>query len=118
MAVRLTKHKNYCAFLQVESLLATIVSEFRANLPTVNWMDEATRDKAVEKIDALSHKIGYPEYLKDPVKLDHKYYNVCTSTPHGHSLNGNYNIIFWPLLWSLASMSPYNSLEWTLRLTF
>lgn len=36
-------------------------------------MDEQTRTKAIEKLNAVGHKIGYPEYVKDPQKLDTRY---------------------------------------------
>ena len=53
-------------------------SSFIANLDTLKWMDEVTRDKARVKAKAMGKVLGYPEWLLDPLKLDKYYEEVCT----------------------------------------
>lgn len=36
-------------------------------------MDAETKSRAIDKVDALGYKIGYPEFLLDPAKLDEYY---------------------------------------------
>ncbi|XP_060085716.1 endothelin-converting enzyme homolog [Ylistrum balloti] len=65
---------------QVEDILEQVRAAFISNLPSVTWMDDATREKAVEKAEKVSKKIAYPDWILDPVKLD-KYYENLTVTP-------------------------------------
>lgn len=58
---------------EVESLLEDIRAAFISNLPSVSWMDYQTRDYAIQKAQAVTKMLGYPDFILDPVKLD-KYY--------------------------------------------
>ena len=53
-----------------------IVSHFRAALKArimnVTWMSDATKQKAVEKLDKMNAKIGYPDKWKDYAKYEVK----------------------------------------------
>jgi putative endopeptidase len=42
-------------------LIATIQTTFRDNLSTLSWMSGATRREALDKLDAISDHVGYPE---------------------------------------------------------
>jgi len=39
-------------------------------------MDEATRASALEKADAVVHKIGYPDFVVNATLLDQRYQQV------------------------------------------
>ena len=45
---------------------------FEDNLPSLAWMDDTTRGRAVGKMKAISNKIGYPDKWRDYSKLDAK----------------------------------------------
>jgi predicted metalloendopeptidase len=47
-----------------EKMVAGIRDAFGTNLNTLDWMDDATRVKAQEKLKAVSFLIGYPEKWK------------------------------------------------------
>ena len=57
-------------------MLARIVTEFGHSLPSLEWMDEKTKQKAVKKLDALGHKIGFPEISQDIKRLEEYYSKV------------------------------------------
>ena len=57
-------------------MLARIVTEFGNSLPSLEWMDEKTKQKAVKKLDALGHKIGFPEISQDIKRLEEYYSKV------------------------------------------
>ena len=57
-------------------MLARIVTEFGYSLPSLEWMDEKTKQKAVKKLDALGHKIGFPEISQDIKRLEEYYSKV------------------------------------------
>lgn len=46
-------------------MIQGIEGAFEAGLPSVAWMDDATRAKAVEKAKAVSNKIGFPDHWRD-----------------------------------------------------
>ena len=62
--------------LQTESILQYIRDTFEHNLPDLDWMDESTKRRAIDKAKAVTQMIGYPEYIKDAAKLDEHYEKV------------------------------------------
>jgi putative endopeptidase len=42
-------------------MITQIVDAFRARLPSRDWLTEATRAQAMEKVDALTVRVGYPD---------------------------------------------------------
>ncbi len=48
-----------------EEMIAQIEEAFAAALPELEWMDEATRARALEKMHAIDNKIGYPDRWRD-----------------------------------------------------
>ncbi len=42
-------------------MITQIVGAFRARLPSRDWLTEATRAQAMEKVDALTVRVGYPD---------------------------------------------------------
>ncbi len=65
------------------ALVGRLRASLRARLQTVEWMDAPTRARALEKIDALNVKIGYPNKWIDyrRLQIDRKSYvwNVLRS---------------------------------------
>ncbi|XP_077996948.1 endothelin-converting enzyme 1-like [Glandiceps talaboti] len=54
----------------VENIVNAVRTAFSENLPTVEWMDELTRDRALTKLEAINNKIGYPKWLENSHKLE------------------------------------------------
>jgi endothelin-converting enzyme/putative endopeptidase len=46
-------------------MIERINAAMAASFPTLAWMDETTRGRAQEKIDAMGRKIGYPDSWRD-----------------------------------------------------
>ena len=46
-------------------MIHDVEKAFEANLPALGWMDDDTRTRAVEKAQAVSNKIGYPDEWRD-----------------------------------------------------
>jgi endothelin-converting enzyme/putative endopeptidase len=53
-------------------MIATVQQVMRQRIAALDWMDEATRKRALEKLDAISNKVGYPDRWRDysSVKVD------------------------------------------------
>ena len=58
---------------QVEVMIKTIRGAFKDRLAHLEWLDEETREKALEKELMLGQKIGYPSYLKNDERLQEWY---------------------------------------------
>jgi len=57
-------------------MIRGIETAFEANLPSLAWMDDATRDRAREKARMIANKIGYPDQWRDysSVRVDRASY--------------------------------------------
>ncbi|GAA5872434.1 hypothetical protein JCM8547_000924 [Rhodosporidiobolus lusitaniae] len=60
-----------------EEIIYAIIDAFKTRLPGRTWLDEKTREKAKEKVEAIKVKIGYPTSpnTEDPVSLE-RYYSL------------------------------------------
>ena len=54
-------------------MIAGIKTAFSANLPSVAWMDNATRHAAAMKADLVYEMIGYPPYITNDTALGEHY---------------------------------------------
>lgn len=50
---------------KAEEMILDIEHAFEEGLPSLSWMDEETRARAVEKVGTLKNKIGYPKAWRD-----------------------------------------------------
>lgn len=57
-------------------MIHTIREAFNELLAENHWMDDETRAVAKSKADSMNERIGYPEFLKDPVQLTKEYIMV------------------------------------------
>ena len=46
-------------------MIGDIFAAFESGLPGLAWMDDVTRGRAMEKVEALDKKIGYPDQWRD-----------------------------------------------------
>ena len=53
-------------------MIDDIETAFEGNLPHLSWMDDTTRQRALEKAQAVSNKIGYPDVWRDYSKMQLK----------------------------------------------
>ena len=49
----------------VEAIIEDLRSVYIERVQQLDWMDDTTKEKAVEKLKAFTYKIGYPEKWKD-----------------------------------------------------
>ncbi|MGT2807821.1 endopeptidase [Streptococcus iniae] len=49
----------------VEHKVATMIDVYKSRLETADWLDQATRDKAIVKLNVITPHIGYPEKLPE-----------------------------------------------------
>ncbi|ELU03718.1 hypothetical protein CAPTEDRAFT_107899, partial [Capitella teleta] len=61
---------------EIEDLIKNIKKSFEITLPNMEWMDDATKAAALEKVGLMLSQIGYPDWITDVDKLDAYYANV------------------------------------------
>jgi putative endopeptidase len=49
----------------MDELVANLVEAYRQSITTLEWMSPATRERALEKLEAFTPKIGYPAKWRD-----------------------------------------------------
>ena len=54
---------SYKAYM--EKLVENLKASFREHIQNLNWMSGSTKAKAMDKLDAMATKIGYPKKWKD-----------------------------------------------------
>ncbi|RAL25364.1 M13 family peptidase [Lujinxingia litoralis] len=55
------QHFSPASKAQMDALVAHLIEGFRGRLQTLEWMDDATRAQALEKLSSFEPRIGYPE---------------------------------------------------------
>lgn len=63
--VYVAKHFPPAAKERMEELVANLIEAYRQSISNLQWMGEATRAKALEKLTKFTPKIGYPERFRD-----------------------------------------------------
>jgi predicted metalloendopeptidase len=48
---------------------------FRVLVGESDWLDDITKNKSLEKLDAIIENVGYPDWILDNQELD-KYYKL------------------------------------------
>jgi membrane metallo-endopeptidase-like protein 1 len=57
-------------------MIENIRQEFKKIVSELDWMDNASKDKAKEKADFIDPKIGYPEFTYNDTHLNDIYKEV------------------------------------------
>ncbi len=55
---------------RMDTLVANLVEAYRESITHLEWMGEATRQRALEKLDSFTPKIGYPARWRDYSALE------------------------------------------------
>lgn len=63
---------------KAQEMIANVISAFQNRIERLEWMTDSTKQKAIEKLDKFTVKIGYPDEWKDYFELaiseDNNYY--------------------------------------------
>lgn len=55
---------------KAENMVGNVITAFKNRIENLEWMQDSTKTKAVEKLDKFTVKIGYPDEFKDYSDLD------------------------------------------------
>lgn len=96
---------------QANILVGYLMKEFKHILKNIDWMDEVTKAKALEKADAFKVWIGYPDELMNDT-LVNEYYEKLEIIPDEYFRNVFAHTKFITDKLSLKLREKYKT-EWT-----
>jgi membrane metallo-endopeptidase-like protein 1 len=59
--------------LKANELIKNIRQMFEENLNKLSWIDQESKTEAKKKLEKINEKIGYPDFIKDPIKLNQRF---------------------------------------------
>jgi putative endopeptidase len=94
---------------KAEKMIANVIEAYKARIQKLDWMSADTKEKAIEKLDKLTVKIGYPDNWEDystmAVKEGNSYYENMAAVGEWN-LKKNFADINEPVDKSEWGMSP------------
>jgi len=66
---------------QTLSMTREIQRSFRELLDKTSWIDDETKCLATEKVNSMSLRIGYPDFILQPRLLNERYKDVTYKIP-------------------------------------
>lgn len=100
------RHFPEAAKERMVTLVNNLLAAYRLSIESIDWMSADTRQRAVEKLDRFTPKIGYPDRWKDYSALD-----IRSDDLLGNILRAN----AWATDFDLAKLGqPVDRLEWFL----
>jgi len=73
-----------------QNMIDNIVDAYRIRIKSLSWMDEDTKLKAIEKLEKIKVKIGYPDKWKNYSKL-----NIVPLDQGGSYFDNHLNLSIW-----------------------
>jgi putative endopeptidase len=64
------RHFSPTAKTAMDALVGHLIEAYRQSISTLDWMTEATRARALEKLELFTPKIGYPDTWRDYSALE------------------------------------------------
>lgn len=93
---------------KAENMINNIIKAYGIRIKNLTWMDEKTKESAIEKLDRIRIKIGYPDTWKD-------YSALVIKSPDegGTAFENGMNITKWNFKKNIDDLKkPVNKDEW------
>lgn len=93
---------------KAEKMIHNVIKAYEYRIKALDWMSEDTKKKAIEKLQATSIKIAYPDKWKDYSKLE-----ISSIKDGGTYLQNMYNAREWNFNKDLSDLgNPVDKTEW------
>jgi putative endopeptidase len=93
---------------KAKNMIANVMMAYENRIKALPWMSDATKTKAIEKLNKLTVKIGYPDKWKDYSALELK--NVSEGGTYFDNMK---NLSKWSYAQNLAKLGkPVDKSEW------
>jgi putative endopeptidase len=54
---------------KIQALVTNLIAAYRARIQKLDWMDDKTKEQALQKLDTYTIKVGYPDHTRDYSRL-------------------------------------------------
>ncbi len=102
--IYVARHFPSSAKAEAETLVGNLLAVYRDRIQTLDWMGEETRAQALEKAEAFTVKIGYPDSWRDYSALEVIEGDLLGNRARSTAFEWNYDI--------LRLDEPVNRDEW------
>jgi len=68
--VYVERHFRAEAKVEMDVLVANLIEAYRQSITTLDWMTPATRERAIDKLEKFTPKIGFPDAWRDYSSLE------------------------------------------------
>lgn len=93
---------------KAESMIKNIIEAYKIRINNLAWMSAETKKKAIEKLEKVTIKIGYPNQWKDYSKL-----TIKSPAEGGTYYDNMQNLYNWSYQEDLAKLNkPVDKTEW------
>ena len=93
---------------KAEKMIKNIIAAYKVRINNLTWMSAETKLKAIEKLNKISIKIGYPDKWKDYSKL-----TVISPSEGGSYFENSKNISIWNHQKGIDKLAkPVDKSEW------
>jgi membrane metallo-endopeptidase-like protein 1 len=65
---------------QANELITNIRRMFDENLNKLDWIDEQSKNEAKKKLEKISEKVGYPDFINNKTKLNERFVYISNIT--------------------------------------
>lgn len=90
---------------KAENMVANVITAFKNRINNLEWMEDETKTKAIEKLDKFTVKIGYPDEFKD--------YGDLEVTPENTYYENMQAVSLWNYKDDLSKIGePVDKTEW------
>jgi len=98
------RHFSPATKRRYERVTDDVFAAFRERIARLDWMSQATKDRALRKLNAVTRKIGYPERWRD-----YSTFEVSRDSHLGNVVRGN----IWTSEYYIAKLhKPVDRTEW------
>ncbi|XP_055956746.1 endothelin-converting enzyme 1-like isoform X2 [Patella vulgata] len=96
---------------EVDEMLNNVKKAFINGLEDLTWMDEETKQIAIDKAKAVGNMIGFPDWILQPEKLDEYYENI--NITEGHFLLSHLALRSFDVMKNIEKLhKPPDRTEW------
>lgn len=93
---------------KAERMIKNIIKAYKVRINNLSWMSPATKIKAIEKLDKMIIKIGYPDHWKDYSTL-----RIIPVNEGGNYFDNMKNISLWNFKKDVEKLGkPVDKTEW------
>ncbi|GGC82329.1 endothelin-converting protein [Flavobacterium lutivivi] len=93
---------------KAENMISNIIKAYGIRIKNLTWMDEKTKESAIEKLDRIRIKIGYPDTWKDYSALA-----IKSPAEGGTAFENGMNIAQWNFKKNIDDLKkPVDKDEW------